>query len=138
MPIVHRNRCNEELKRFLKINHITYSDLAEVSGYSKGTIDQWLIRPLSEHQIGIIKQSIDMLMKKHQPPTIPASSCNYSLRVRISEQGISYADLSRLLGVRPQTVREWIISRELSPQRREQLEIAIEQIGEERRLSNED
>ena len=138
MPIVHTNPCNHELKGFLKRNHITYADLAQASGYSKGTIDQWLIRPLSDDQKEIIQSSIDQIMINHVVPTLAPSCCNYRLRVTLMEQGISYSELSRRLGYRYAVIHQWITKNELSPQRRELIENAIKQIGEERRLSHED
>lgn len=138
MPIVHTNPCNRELKSFLKRNHITYADLAQASGYSKGTIAQWLIRPLSDYQKEIIQSSIDKIMKNHAVPTLSPSCCNYKLRMTLREQGISYSELSRRLGYRYAVIHQWITKNELSPQRRELIENAIKQIGEERRLSHED
>lgn len=138
MPIVHTNPCNHELKGFLKRNHITYADLAQASGYSKGTIDQWLIRPLSDYQKEIIQSSIDKIMKNHAVPTLAPSCCNFKLRLLLMEEDITYSELARRLNTYPANVREWLIKRELSPQRRELIENAIKQIGEERRLSHED
>lgn len=138
MPIVHINPCNRELKCFLKRNHITYADIAQASGYSKGTIDQWLIRPLSDYQKEIIQSSIDKIMKNHAVPTLSPSCCNYKLRMTLMEQGISYSELSRRLGYRYAVIHQWITKNELSQQRRELIENAIKQIGEERRLSHED
>lgn len=138
MPIVHTNPCNRELKCFLKRNHITYADLAQASGYSKGTIDQWLIHPLSDDQKEIIQSSIDKIMKNHAVPTLSPSCCNYKLRMTLMEQGISYSELSRRLGYSYAVIHQWITKNELSPQRRELIENAIKQIGGERRLSHED
>lgn len=137
MPIVHTNPCNRELKCFLKRNHITYAELAIASGYSKGTIDQWLIRPLSDDQKEIIQGSIDKIMKNHVDPTLSPSCCNYKLRITLMEQGISYSELSRRLGYHYAVIYQWITKNELSPQRRELIENAVKQIKEERQLSHE-
>lgn len=138
MPIVHTNPCNRELKCFLKRNHITYTDLAHASGYSKGTIDQWLIHPLSEYQQEIIKGSIEKIMKTHKVPALSTSCPNYEIRSKLMAQGISCKELSDKMGVRYQNFHQRLTQKELSSQQREMAENAIKEIGEERRLSHED
>lgn len=134
MPIVHTNSANRELKLFLKRNYITYEMLSKASGYSPGTIAQWFRHTLSDKQDDIIQQSIQRIMKTHKPPILDPSCCNYDIRSQLLDEGISVCELSRKIHKSPQSVKHWLSDRELSPQHREQVQRAMKQIREERRL----
>ena len=139
MPIVHTNRCNCEIKLFLKRNGITYTDLADAAGYSKGSIDQWMIKPLSPTRQDIIQQAIDKIMKKRpsSAESVPAGH-NSQLRKLLMEQDVSYSELSRKLGKSSSSVWNRLYKAELTDEKKVAFVNAIESIVAERRSLHED
>ena len=139
MPIVHTNICNCDIKRFLKRNGITYTDLADASGYSKGSIDQWMIKPLSPTRQDIIQQAIDKIMQKRpsSAESVPAGH-NSQLRKLLMEQDVSYSELSRKLGKSSSSVWNRLNKAELTDEKKVAFVNAIESIVAERRSLHED
>lgn len=139
MPIVHTNICNCDIKRFLKRNGITYTDLADAAGYSKGSIDQWMIKPLSPTRQDIIQQAIDKIMKKRpfSAESVPAGH-NSQLRKLLMEQDVSYSELSRKLGKSSSSVWNRLNKAELTDEKKVAFVNAIESIVAERRSLHED
>ena len=139
MPIVHTNICNCDIKRFLKRNGITYTDLADAAGYSKGSIDQWMIKPLSPTRQDIIQQAIDKIMKKRPSSAerVPAGH-NSQLRKLLMEQDVSYSELSRKLGKSSSSVWNRLNKAELTDEKKVAFVNAIESIVAERRSLHED
>lgn len=139
MPIVHRNKNNSNIKQYLRSQKITYLDLANASGYSKGTIDQWMRKPLTNGQGEIIQVSIEKIIKSRPVETVNISSgYNVRLRQMIANQNVSYAELGRQLGKSPSFIWNRINSMNLSKDEESKFITAIDELVEERRSLHED
>lgn len=138
MPIVHRNKNNSDIKQCLKERKITYLDLANASGYSKGTIDQWMRHPLTDTQREIIQSSIDKIMKSCSANESNAASSNYQLRKQMIEENVSYSDLGKRLGKSQSYIWNRLNNTNLSNEETAMIFNVIESIAEERRLLHED
>lgn len=138
MPIVHRNKSNYDIKQYLRMQKITYSDLANASGYAKGTIDQWMRQPLSSAQRELIRSSIDKIMKS-RPTTGFAPTChNYQLQKLLNTQNVSYSELGKRLGKSPSYIWNKLNNTNLSNDEKAMFIKAIDDIVEERRSLHED
>lgn len=139
MPIVHRNKNNSNIKQYLRSQKITYLDLANASGYSKGTIDQWMRKPLTNGQREIIQVSIEKIIKSRPVETVNISSgYNVRLRQMIANQNVSYAELGRQLGKSPSFIWNRMNSMNLSKDEESKFITAIDELVAERRSLHED
>lgn len=139
MPIVHRNKSNSNIKQYLRTQKITYLDLANASGYSKGTIDQWMRKPLTNVQREIIQVSIEKIIKSRPVETVSISGgYNVRLRQMIANQNVSYAELGRQLGKSPSFIWNRINSMNLSKDEESKFITAIDELVAERRSLHED
>lgn len=139
MPTVHTNKCNAEIKKFLKYHKISYAELADASGYSKGAIDQWMIRPLTTIRRDVITQAIDKIMKKRSFSVESVEEGhNYQLRKRLVEENISYAELGKHLGKSQSCVWNDLNKAELYYEKKAMFVSAIDDIVAERRSLHED
>ena len=139
MPIVHTNKSNGDIKHFLKCQKISYAELANASGYSKGTIDQWMIHPLTTARRDIISQAIDKIMKRRSASTEGVSGGhNSQLRKLLIDEGISYTELGRYLGKSQSCVWSDLNRAELPDFKKAKYISAIDGIVAERRSLYED
>lgn len=139
MPIVHSNRYNREIKKYLKYHRISYAELADASGYSKGAIDQWMRHPLTTARRDIITQAIEKVVKKRVAPTeCIIAGYNYQLRKRMAEENISYRELSRKLGKSQSCVWNDLNKTELFGIKKQCFIRVIDDIVAERRSLHED
>lgn len=139
MPIVHRNKSNSDIKQYLRTQKITYLDLADASGYSKGTIDQWMRKPLTNVQREIIQISIEKIIKS-RPTEMINISRDYNVRLRqlLAEQNISYAELGKRLGKSPSFIWNRINSVNLPNDEESKFITVIDELVAERRSLHED
>lgn len=139
MPIVHTNRHNSEIKKYLRCHRISYTELADASGYSKGTIDQWMIHPLTTARRDIITQAIEKIIKKRPAPAeYVEEGYNYQLRKRLIEEHISYTELGKQLGKSQSCVWNDLNKAELSSTKKAMYISVIDDIVAERRSLHED
>lgn len=59
---------------------------------------------------------------------------NMDIRIRVSESGIHYKDIAAKLGISPEWLSK-LMSRELSPERRQQIKQAIMELKDDTRNS---
>ena len=138
------NLYYRELKDEMKAHSIRYSDIAKVTGQTLATIQQWLKSPVLSSRWKVVAQAIEQIKSDREngkgwkysplPKSAPNNRrlrFNTDLRLKLKEQHITQNDLAAELDCERQQITYWL-GMPLHPERREQIERAINAIMERR------